>query len=90
MDVLDLMESLAFSAPKNLIEMYGWYSVYIKDSKLKPLDDIFYEVGLKYQKVKSFHTKFKNGFRDKEKLQVLEYLKSNETFIRAIFEMFRV
>jgi hypothetical protein len=35
MDVLDLMESLAFTPPKNLIEMYGWYSIYIKQNKLK-------------------------------------------------------
>jgi predicted DNA-binding ArsR family transcriptional regulator len=89
MEVCDLLESLAFSPPKNLIEMYGWYYTYIKQNKLKPLDDIFYGVGLKYQRVKSFHNKLMKGFSDKEKIHVLDYLKSNETFIRAVFEMFK-
>ena len=90
MEVSDLLENLAFSPPKNLIEMYAWYSLHIKQFKLKPLDDIFYSLGLKYQRIKSFHNKFNKGFSDKEKIQVLEYLKCNETFILAVFEMFKL
>lgn len=90
MEVCDLFENLAFSPPKNLVEMYAWYTMYIKQSKLKPLDEIFQSIGLKYQRIKAFQTKLKKGYSDKEKIFVLDYMRSNETFIRAILDMFRV